>query len=111
MIKTVIKSIVPHAFGDHQLCDSLWYGQTKDQMKDSEHYLHKGLPHNQDLHGDGLKKMLTGLFDKNDTDTVSNKLASFANSQRISGYKYSVGSKTARLNFIVEVRVTTSVWN
>ena len=46
--------MVPHAFGDHTLCNSTWYRYEKNPAT----YTHKDLPHGKDLFGEELKKVL-----------------------------------------------------
>ena len=57
-VRAALRSIVPHAFGDHGLCGS-WCGAT--QAPDS--YRHHGLPHGKDLKSDSLRNAMNKEFD------------------------------------------------
>ncbi|CAB3997189.1 Hypothetical predicted protein, partial [Paramuricea clavata] len=46
-LKKSLSQIVPHAFGDHTLCDSSWYRFIENPAT----YTHNDLPHGKDLHG------------------------------------------------------------
>lgn len=53
-----LSSIVPHAFGDHNLCDASWCGY----LKCPETYKHTGLPGGRDMSGAKLKKDMESAF-------------------------------------------------
>lgn len=94
-LKSAIKNIVPHAFGDHHGCCSSWCGYKKDPLT----YKHRDLPYNKDLMGNELKKALTSLFEEYATDTVAEKLLPFANSQRNESLNSTIGSKNPKIRF------------
>jgi hypothetical protein len=94
-LKTAIKNIIPHAFGEHHGCCSTWCGYHKDPST----YRHKDLPHNKDLQGVELKKLLTSLFEEYAMDVVAEKLTPFANSQRNETLNSIIGSKNPKIRF------------
>ena len=51
-LKASLNCIVPHAFGEHNLCDMSWCGYKKSPST----YKHSDLPNGKDLHGEPLKK-------------------------------------------------------
>ena len=53
-----LKAIIPHSFGNHDLCDTQWCGYLKDPLN----YSHQTLPYGKDLTGDDLFKDMTALF-------------------------------------------------
>jgi predicted RNA binding protein with dsRBD fold (UPF0201 family) len=94
-LKSAIKNIVPHAFGDHKGCCSSWCGYKKDPLT----YRHKDLAYNRDLQGNELKNVLTSLFDEYATDTVAQKLTPFANSQRSESLNSTIGSTNPKIRY------------
>jgi hypothetical protein len=92
-LKSAIKNIVPHAFGDHKGCCSSWCGYKKDPLT----YRHKDLAYNRDLQGNELKNVLTSLFDEYATDTVAQKLTHI--SQRSESLNSTIGSKNPKIRY------------
>ena len=88
-----MKCIVPHAFGEHENCSQSWCGFKKDPL----HYKHKDLPYRNDLYGDELKNALVAILDEYTTDTVTKKLAPFANSQQNEALNSIVGTKNPKI--------------
>ncbi|CAG2242598.1 unnamed protein product [Mytilus edulis] len=58
-LRKVLKSIIPHAFGDHILCDKTWC----QYHKNPDTYKHKSLPYGKNLTGEELRNELNKLFD------------------------------------------------
>ena len=55
-----VRQIVPHAFGEHELCVGYdWCGY----QSDPENFKHKSFPNGKDLTGDLLRSALNGVFD------------------------------------------------
>ena len=90
-LKTTLKTIVPHAFGDHNTCSSSWCGYHKD----SSTYTHSSLPHGKDLQGQELKNDLVDMVDV----FVQNaeKLAPLGSSQPNEALNNTVGSKAPKI--------------
>ena len=93
-IQAAIKSIVPHAFGNHSKCDS-WCKFKSNPAT----YRHKDLPHGKDLHGEKLQSALTNIFNDYCTDAVAEKLAPMTNSQRNEALNSVIGSKNPKIRF------------
>ena len=56
-----IKTIVPHAFGNHKKCSLKWCRLKQDPVG----YIHNELPHGKDIHGtSSLQQSLQNLFDE-----------------------------------------------
>lgn len=53
-----LKSIVPHAYGDHSSCGN-WCGYLKNPAS----YKHRGLPHGKDLTDRGLRQSLEKIIE------------------------------------------------
>ena len=94
-LKNSLKQIVPHAFGDHNLCNSSWCKFSDNPTT----YRHKGLPQGKDLFGEKLKEVLTELFAECYTDTVISKLAPCANSQRNESLNSVIGTKNPKTRY------------
>jgi DNA polymerase III epsilon subunit-like protein len=94
-IQTSLKSIVPHAFGNHDTCSDEWCGYKQDPIE----YRHTHLPYGKDLHGDCLYNALVELFSQYYSDAVVEKLAPVANSQRNESLNSVVGSKAPKIRF------------
>ena len=94
-IKQGLKNIIPHAFGEHTYCDVSWCGYKQNP----ETYKHTDLPNGKDLFGDSLKKALMDILEEYSTDTVVNKLAPCAYSQRNESLNSSIGSKNPKTRF------------
>ena len=94
-LKKSLSQIIPHSFGDHTSCTSLWC-----RFKDNPTtYTNKDVPHGRDLYGDKLKKLLTELFNKYCTDTVVSKLAPCANSQRNESLNSVIGTTNPKTRY------------
>ena len=94
-IQTSLKSIVPHAFGNHDTCSDEWCGYKQDPIE----YRHTHLPYGKDLYGDCLYNALVKLFSQYYSDVVVEKLAPVANSQRNESLNSVVGSKAPKIRF------------
>lgn len=92
-LKQSLSSIVPHAFGKHNLCSELWCRANNDNYK------HSDLPYGKDLHGKDLEIALQRIFDEYCTDLVIKKLSPAANSQRNESLNSVIGSKTPKIRF------------
>ena len=75
-IQMSLKSIVPHAFGRHDICSDEWCGYKQDRSG----YGLTNLPHGKDLNGDCLYNALIALFSQYYGDAVVEKLAPVAKS-------------------------------
>ena len=102
-LKASLNCIVPHAFGNHALCDMTWCGYKKSPLT----YKHTDLPNGKDLHGEPLKNTLNNLFLEYATDIVVNKLSPCANSQRNESIIALLQQKTPKPGTMVAVRVAT----
>ena len=94
-LKASLNCIVPHAFGDHHLCDISWCGYKQSPLT----YKHTDLPHGKDLLGEPLKKTLTSLFSDYATDIVVNKLSPCANSQRNESINSTIATKNPKTKY------------
>ena len=94
-LKVSLNCIVPHAFGDHGLCDISWCGYKKSPLT----YKHTDLPHGKDLHGEPLKNTLTSLFSEYATDIVVKKLSPCANSQRNESINSTIATKNPKTRY------------
>ena len=94
-MKSSLRCIVPHSFGDHSGCSNSWcrYQQSPSGYK------HTNLPHGRDLYGDALKTTLTEIFSQYCSDVVVKKLAPAANSQRNESFNRVVGSKAPKIRY------------
>ena len=57
-VRSGLKSIVPHAYGDHSSCGN-WCGYLKNPAS----YKHRGLPHGKDLTDRGLRQSLEKIIE------------------------------------------------
>ena len=94
-LKASLNCIVPHAFGDHRLCDISWCGYKKSPST----YKHTDIPHGKDLIGESLKNTLTSLFSEYATDIVVNKLSPCANSQRNESINRTIATKNLKTKY------------
>lgn len=90
-----LKSIVPHAFGDHECCNESWCRAKQDPLN----YKHSDLPYGKDLFGEQLQKSIQAIFDEYCTDLVVKKLSPAANSQRNEALNSIIGSKNPKIRF------------
>ena len=94
-LKASLNCIVPHAFGEHDLCDMSWCGYKKSPLT----YKHSDLPNGKDLHGEPLKNNLTSIFSEYATDIVVNKLSPCANSQRNESINSTITTKNPKTRY------------
>ena len=94
-LKTSLNCIVPHAFGNHSMCNPSWCGYKQSPCG----YKHSDLPYGKDLHGEPLQKALTELMSEYTTDVVINKLSPGANSQRNESLNNTIASKNPKTHF------------
>ena len=94
-LKASLNCIVPHAFGDHRLCDISWCGYKKSPSTCK----HTDLPHGKDLIGEPLKNTLTSLFSEYATDIVVNELSLYANSQRNESINSTIATKNPKTKY------------
>ena len=94
-IQAAIKSIVPHAFGDHSNCETSWCKFKSNPGT----YKHKELPYGKDLQGKKLELELNNIFNDYSTDAVAEKLAPLKNSQRNEALNSEIGSKNPKIRF------------
>ena len=85
-MKSSLKCIVPHSFGDHSNCSESWCKYKQDPAN----YKHAHLPYDKDLYGDPLKSALENIFSQYYSDIVIKKLAPAANSQRNESFNSTV---------------------
>ena len=90
-----LKSIVPHAFGDHECCNESWCRAKQDPLN----YKHSDLPYGKDLFRDQLQKSVQAIFDEYCTDLVVKKFPPAANSQRNEALNSIIGSKNPKIRF------------
>ena len=57
-VRNGLKSIVPHAYGDHSSCGN-WCGYLKNPAS----YKHRGLPHGKDLTDKSLRQSLEKIIE------------------------------------------------
>ena len=90
-----LKSIIPHAFGDHSKCNPTWCRFHTNPTT----YVHNELPYGKDLHGDALENALNDIFAEYTTDLVLEKLAPCLNSQRNESLNGTIGSKNIKIRY------------
>ena len=88
-LAAAIKQIVPHAFGDHESCDS-W---CKFKVN-PETYRHSSTPYGKDLTGDELRQDLNTIFNK----FVANvdKIAPGASTKEVESFNNMLASKAPK---------------
>jgi DNA polymerase III epsilon subunit-like protein len=94
-MKSSLKCIVPHSFGDHSSCNDSWCRYKQDPTK----YKHGHLPYGKDLHGKPLKSALEDIFSQYYSDIMIKKLAPATNSQRNESFNSTVGSKNPNIRY------------
>ena len=102
-LKQGLKSIIPHAFGEHISCDISWCGYKQNPTT----YKHTDLPNGKDLYGEPLKKVLTEIFDEYSTNIVVDKLTPRANSETNESLNSTIAMKTRKHVSMEVVRVMT----
>ena len=95
LMQASLKCIVPHAFGIHTDCSESWCRWKQEPTM----YKHAYLPYGKDLHGEELKQALNDIFSQYHSDTMVEKLAPIANSQRNESFNSTVGSKNPKIRF------------
>ena len=94
-MKSSLKCIVPHSFGDHAICNESWCRYKLDPTN----YKHTYLPYGKDLYGTALKSALENIFSQYYSDTMIKKLGPAANSQRNESFNSTVGSKNPKIRY------------
>ena len=94
-MKSSLKCIVPHSFGDHSNCSESWCKYKQDPAN----YKHAHLPYGKDLYGNPLKSALENIFSQYYSDIVIKKLTPAANSQRNESFNSTVGSKIPKIRY------------
>jgi hypothetical protein len=94
-IQSVIRNVVPHAFGTHDYCDTTWCHYNEGPGK----YKHKSFPYGKDLYGDKLEAALQQILNEYSTDIVAEKLAPLTNSQQNESLNCIIGSKNPKIWF------------
>ncbi|CAB3986831.1 Hypothetical predicted protein, partial [Paramuricea clavata] len=94
-MKSSLKCIVPHSFGDHASCNESWCRYKQDPTN----YKHTYLPYGKDLYGTALKSALENNFSQHYSDTMIKKLGPAANSQRNESFNSTVGSKNPKIRY------------
>ena len=95
-LRANLKCIVPHAFGNHAMCDIFWCGLKKESPVT---YKHSDLPNGKDLQGEPLQRALNELLSEYTTDVVISKLSSGANSQRNERLNSIIASRNPKTRF------------
>ena len=90
-VKTSLKAIVPHAFGDHTHCSETWCGY----LRNPSSYSHSSLPHGRDLQGATLRQDLEGIMEVFIQNAA--KLAPLGSSQANEALNNTIGSKTPKI--------------
>ena len=90
-LRANLKCIVPHAFGNHAICDISWCGFKKSPAT----YKHTDLPNGKDSQGEPLQRALNEYT----TDVVMSKRSPGANSQRNECLNSIIASKNPKTRF------------
>ena len=93
-LKHKIRSIVPHAFGNHELCGD-WFGYKKDPKSFSQ----KNLPGGKDLVGSGLQTFLTQTLERYPCDDIAQKIEPLGSTQRNERLNGIIASKKLKIRF------------
>ena len=93
-LQHTIRSIVPHAFGNHELCGD-WCGYKKDPKS----FSHKTLPGGKDLVGSGLQTFLTETLERYACDDITQKIAPLGSTQRNECLNGIIASKNLKIRF------------
>ncbi|KAL7290583.1 hypothetical protein TKK_0015348 [Trichogramma kaykai] len=102
-LREKLRTIVPHAFGDHSSCTF---------HEDKENYVHQRLPHQKPLDGSELQITLEEIVDRY-VDSAD-KLAPAASTQSNEAFNQTVGLKCPKAKHLSDsesfnFRVTTAV--
>lgn len=92
-LKTSLQSIVPHAFGNHSLCNVSWCGY----LTSPSTYKHKSLPYGKDLDNPDLREALESIIEI----FVANvkKLSPLGSSQSNEAINNTIGSKAPKIRY------------
>ncbi|XP_021373023.1 uncharacterized protein LOC110463022 [Mizuhopecten yessoensis] len=90
ILKSNLKAIVPHTFGDHANCQEFWCGY----VRDPELYVPKQLPYKRYLVGEELRTDLDNIFQK--YAEQADKLMLLGSSQRNENFNNTVASKNPK---------------
>ena len=94
-LQHIIRSIVPHAFGNCELCGD-WCGYKKDPKS----FSHKNLPGGKDLVGSGLQTFLTETLERYACDDITQKISPLADAtQRNECLNSITASKNLNIGF------------
>lgn len=90
-LKTSLRAIVPHAFGNHKTCSISWCGY----LKNPSAYTHGSLPYGKDLHGQELENDLREVVEI--FVPSADKLAPLGSSQANEALNNTIGSKAPKI--------------
>ena len=88
-VEAAIKTIVPHAFGEHDKCGAWCQYKT-----DPENYTHKHTPNGEDLQGEKLKEELSAVFNKLASNAA--KIAPYASTKDVESFNNIVATKAPK---------------
>ena len=88
-VEAAIKTIVPHAFGEHDKC-----GAWCQYKADPDNYTHKHTPNGEDLQSEKLKEGLTAVFNKLASNSA--KIAPYASTKDVESFNNIVASKAPK---------------
>ena len=94
-LKAALDAIVPHAFGNHSLCNSSWCGY----LVNAQNYKHKELPNGEDLVGEGLKTCLLDIMKKYTNAEMIEKIAPMSSSQKNESVNGVIGTKSLKIRY------------
>ena len=97
-LKASFQAIVPHAFGDHEVCEDL-QKEYRQFLKDPENFQHKYLEKGEDLLGDGLRSYIEEKISNFTTDEFVRKLAPCGSTQVNENLNMIVGTKNPKIRF------------
>ncbi|XP_062576921.1 uncharacterized protein LOC134267321 isoform X2 [Saccostrea cucullata] len=89
-LKKNLKQIVPHAFGEHDQCDSKWC----TYKTNPEEFRHKSLPSGKDLQGDELKNDLNIIFETFINN--AHKISPAASTRDVESFNNSIAAKAPK---------------
>ena len=97
-LKASFQAIVPHAFGDHKVCEDLQI-EWCQFLKDPENFQHKYLENGEDLLEDGLRSYIEEKISNFTTDGFVRKLAPCGSTQVNENLNMIVGTKNPKIRF------------
>ena len=97
-LKASFQAIVPHAFGDHKVCEDLQI-EWCQFLKDPENFQHRYLEKGEDLLGDGLRSYIEEKISNFITDEFVRKLAPCGSTQVNENLNMIVGTKNPKIRF------------